>query len=42
MLVWQAIGQLRLLLNGGEQFASEQIIHDVMLQSAMVGELPNA
>jgi shikimate dehydrogenase len=42
MLVWQAIGQLRLLLNGGEQFASEQMIHDVMLQSAMVGELPNA
>ena len=38
MLIWQAVGQLRLMVNRGESFPEEQTLHDLMLKAAKVGE----
>lgn len=38
MLIWQAVGQLRLMVNDGAVFADEQTLHDLMLRAAKVGE----
>lgn len=38
MLIWQAIGQLRQLLNEGNQLSDEQELHDLMLQAVMMEE----
>jgi shikimate dehydrogenase len=38
MLIWQAIGQLRQLLNDGHELADEQILHDLMLRAVMMEE----
>lgn len=38
MLIWQAIGQLRILLNNAEPFDDEQVMHDLMLRAAEMEE----
>ncbi len=38
MLIWQAIGQLRHLLNQGEPFSDEQHLHDLMLRAVKMEE----
>lgn len=38
MLIWQAIGQLRILVNEGRAFENEQVLHDLMLSAAKMEE----
>jgi shikimate dehydrogenase len=38
MLIWQAIGQLRELLNGGNELSDEQELHDLMLRAVKMEE----
>jgi shikimate dehydrogenase len=38
MLIWQAIGQLRILLNSSKPFDDEQLMHDFMLRAAEMEE----
>jgi shikimate dehydrogenase len=38
MLIWQAIGQLRILLNNAQPFDDEQVMHDLMLRAAEMEE----
>jgi shikimate 5-dehydrogenase len=38
MLIWQAIGQLRELLNGGNELSDEQELHDLMLHAVKMEE----
>jgi len=38
MLIWQAIGQLRVMINSGQPFPDEDLIHELMQDAAKVGE----
>ncbi len=38
MLIWQAIGQLRQLLNEGDELSDEQELHDLMLRAVKMEE----
>jgi hypothetical protein len=39
MLIWQAIGQLRLLLNGNfEQLEDEDLLHELMMAATEMAE----